>query len=92
MGGATASMPDGLRDAAWSGFIQWAHGFPDIRARFTADTGLSLERRTGIVALVDKATGFRDDVLKQFVEWATREIWGLEYAPKKYRDELEGKS
>lgn len=92
MGEATTSMPEDFRDAAWAGFIQWAHGFAEIRARFTAATGLPLEQRTGIVGMVDKATGFRDDVLKQFVEWVTREIWGLENAPQKYRDELEGKS
>lgn len=86
--------PDPLTEAAWFGFIRWAIGRPEIRARFQTETGLSLDSldgRSPIEAMVDKATGYRDDVIGHFVEWATREIWGLESAPLAYQQELAAK-
>lgn len=93
MGLPTEQWPDRLSEAAWVGFIQWAHRFPEIRARFTAETGLVLGAPcTSLEAMIDVVTGARDSLLEQFVEWATREIWGLEYAPAKYREFLASRS
>ncbi len=91
---AKMTAPDPLTEAAWFGFIRWAIGHPEIRARFQTETGLSLDsldRRSPIEAMVDKATGYRDDAIGRFVEWATREIWGLEDAPLAYQQEIAAK-
>jgi hypothetical protein len=84
------AIPEALADWFWLGFIRWAWSEKKIRDRFVAETGITLlpPARSGIEALVDDACGVRDSILKAFVKWATIEIYGLEGAPKKYRDEL----
>jgi hypothetical protein len=35
-----------------------------------------------VEVLVDKATGYRDDAVARFIEWATVELYGIEGAPR----------
>lgn len=78
---------DAFAEIAWRDFILFAWGHPPIRERFTAETGLTptAAPASAIEAMVDDATGQRAEVLTQFIAWATREIWGDEYAPEAYR-------
>lgn len=82
---------DAVNGIMWAGFVQFAFGEPGFREAFTAATGLTFPKpaTTPIDALVDNACGVHNAVLAKFVEWVTREHWGIEYAPKAYRDELE---
>ena len=81
-------------EGAWLSFISWAWGSADMRAEFTAATGTAIPgQRSGMEAAVDRACGFdyvahTKEVLHRFVEWATRTHWGIESAPKAYRDSL----
>ncbi len=77
----------------WAGFVQWAATEPDMRAAFRKDTGLVLmpSPATPIEAMVDEATGVSGNAAA-FVEWVTREYWGLGEAPQSYRDVLGEKS
>lgn len=77
----------------WPGFIRWAWGSAEVRADFTAATGLVLAApRSALEAMVDQATGYAASVAERFVEWATVEIYGLEGAPAAYRAEVERRS
>lgn len=90
-----ASDEDPARDAInaimWAGFVQFAFSEPRFRDEFTRATGLALPAapRTAIDALVDNACGLHNAFAAKFVEWVTREHWGIEHAPKAYREELE---
>ena len=79
-----------LMAGAWAAFIQWAAGEPEMRAAFTADTGeVFLSPPTSpIEDMIDKATGAREANREAFVEWVTREYWGLDEAPESYRKHL----
>lgn len=85
-----ASQPEWINDCMWAGFIRWALGEPKVRAQFEAATGKSLEPSTSpIDRLIDESTGYRDAALKAFVIWATREMWGVDYAPAALKAEMQ---
>lgn len=67
---------DDFNTIAWRDFIDWAWNTPEMRAQFTAKTGVEIQAVT---------TG-RD--LTKFIEWVTREHWGLEQAPVAYQAEI----
>lgn len=84
--------PDGalyelVCSAAWPAFIEFALKNDEIRKEFIAETGHVFDRQTAIEAMVDRMTGYRDDVMRRFVEWATVELYGIEGAPVAYRME-----
>lgn len=84
---------DDLHAIGWRDFLIWAWSSADMRAEFTAKTGLVIETVTApINAAIDAATGTRESLAAHFIEWATREHWGLEYAPAAYRQNLEAQS
>ena len=87
-----ASAPatvDDLNTVAWRDFLLWAWNEPEMRQQFAAKTGVDLGMATSpINAAIDAATGVRESVAAQFIEWATREHWGLEHAPAAYQRSL----
>lgn len=80
---------DDFRALAWAAFVEWAAAEQEIRAAFTAETGLPFlaPPETPIEAMIDTATG-ADGNAEAFVEWVTRNHWGLEEAPEAYRNSL----
>ena len=85
----SAATVDDLNTVAWRDFLLWAWNEPEMRQQFAAKTGVDLGAVTSpINAAIDAATGLRESVAAQFIEWATREHWGLEHAPAAYRESL----
>lgn len=85
-------IEDDLSAIAWRDFILFAFNDPDCRKAFTEATGIQLGGdRSPIEAMIDSATG-SDGGASAFVEWVTREHWGIEHAPKAYREEIEARS
>ena len=81
---------DDFNALAWRDFIVWAWNEPEMRAQFTAKTGVEVSAGRALIdAAIDAATGARRSVVVQFVEWATREHWGVEQTPAAYRAVLE---
>ena len=83
---------DDFNAIAWRDFVLFAWAEPNIRAQFTAATGLRVTPATSpIDVLVDDATGATASVLTKFVEWVTREHWGIEHAPLAYQHAIANK-
>ena len=81
---------DDLNTIAWRDFLLWAWNEPEMREQFATATGVEIRSVTSpINAAIDTATGIRESVAAQFIEWATREHWGLEHAPAAYQRTLE---
>jgi hypothetical protein len=84
--------PEDFNTIAWRDFLLWAWNEPEMRAQFTAKTGVEIQCVTSpINAAIDAATGARDSVAAQFIKWATCDHWGLEHAPAAYRKALTAK-
>jgi len=80
---------DELNAIGWRDFLLWAWSEPQMRAQFTVATGLEIQSVTApINAAIDAATGAREGLAARFIEWATREHWGVEHAPKAYQESL----
>ena len=80
---------DDFNTFAWRDFLTWAWNEPEMREQFTAKTGLEIQSVTApINAAIDAATGVRESAAARFIEWATREHWGVEHAPAAYRKAL----
>ena len=83
-------IPDDLNTIAWRDFLLWAWNEPEMRAQFAAKTGAKIQSVTSpINAAIDAATGARESVAARFIEWATREHWGVEHAPVAYQRTLD---
>ena len=83
---------DEINTIAWRDFLVWAWNEPEMRAQFAAKTGVEIQSVTApINAAIDAATGARKSVAARFIEWATREHWGVEHAPEAYRRTLDPK-
>lgn len=77
---------DELNSIGWRDFLLWAWNEPQMRAQFTAATGVEISAVTSpINVAIDAATGAREGLAAQFIEWATREHWGVDHAPKAYQ-------
>jgi hypothetical protein len=77
---------DDFNTIAWRDFLMWAWNEPEMRAKFAAKTGVELQLVTSpINAAIDAATGAHKSVAARFIEWATREYWGIEHAPAAYQ-------
>jgi hypothetical protein len=84
---------DDFNTIAWRDFILWAWNEPEMRAQFTAKTGLEIQSVTSpINAAIDAATGANTSVAARFIVWATREHWGVEHAPLAYQKALANQS
>jgi hypothetical protein len=83
---------DDFNTIAWRDFLTWAWNAPEMRDQFTAKTGLQIRSVTSpINAAIDAATGTRKSLASKFIEWATREHWGVEHAPVAYQKALASK-
>jgi hypothetical protein len=77
---------DDFNAIAWRDFLVWAWNEPAMREEFTAATGIEIQAITApIDAAIDAATGANKSVASRFIEWATREHWGVEHAPVAYQ-------
>lgn len=84
--------PDDFNTIAWRDFLLWAWNEPEMRAQFTAKTGVKIQSVTApINAAIDAATGATSSLASQFIEWATLEHWGIEHAPVAYQKALTAK-
>ncbi len=84
---------DDLKAIGWRDFLLWAWSEPQMRDQFTAATGVEIRSVTApINAAIDAATGARESLAAQFIEWATREHWGVEHAPKAYQKAITKKA
>ena len=80
---------DDINTLAWRDFITWAWNEPEMRTQFTAKTGVEIQSVTSpINAAIDAATGVHESVAARFIEWATRDHWGLEHEPAAYQKAL----
>ena len=80
---------DEFNTIAWRDFVSWAWNEPEMRAQFTKATGLQIQTaRTPMDEAIDAATGAGESLAARFVEWATREHWGIEHAPEAYQKTL----
>jgi len=62
---------------AWLGCIHWAIGEADVMRAFEAETGLRYSpAKTPLDRAIDQATGYSEDFLRQFIEWANVNVWG----------------
>ena len=91
LGGGDAMNQQDLNDIAWRDFIIWAFNNSDFRRAFEEATGTPalIPTKSPIEAMVDKACGVKEDYFRKFGIWATKNHWGLEYAPVKMRAEIE---
>ena len=77
---------DDINTIAWRDFLLWAWNEPEMRVQFTAKTGVEIQSVTSpINAAIDAATNVHESVAARFIEWATRDHWGLEHAPVAYQ-------
>jgi hypothetical protein len=84
---------DDFNTIAWRDFLVWAWNEPEMRALFTAKTGIEIQAITApIDAAIDAVTGASKSVAARFIEWATREHWGVEHAPLAYQKALANQS
>jgi hypothetical protein len=84
---------DDFNTIAWRDFLVWAWNEPEMRAQFTAKIGVEIQAIAApINAAIDAATGASKSVAARFIEWATREHWGLEHAPVAYQKALANQS
>lgn len=85
-------IQDDFNTIAWRDFITWAWNEPEMRAQFTAATGVEIQSVTApINAAIDAATGANDSRAARFIEWATRAHWGVESAPVAYQKAIAAK-
>jgi hypothetical protein len=78
---------DDFNALAWRDFVLWAWREPKLRAQFIKATGVELDV-SPLDAAIDDATGAREERVSQFVEWVTREHWGLDQAPASYQQTI----
>lgn len=62
---------------AWIGCMNWAIQEPEIRAAFESDTGMRYTPpNNALDEMIDNATGYGEDYVKSFVQWANINVWG----------------
>jgi len=67
-----AHMTEGDMNAiAWRDFIHWAIGDADVLKQFSSETGHDAE----------------GEWLLAFIDWATVNLWGEEYAPQAWKNQ-----
>ena len=66
-----------LMEAAFGACVRWAWGNKEMRQAFESETGMKVAE-SGIDAMIDDATGYREAVAEEFVRWAIENVWGKE--------------
>lgn len=68
--------PDYMTDA-WLGFVLFAAGEEQICEQFKKDTGIAFKAATNpLDQIIDQATGHDELLLKEFVLWLNKTLWG----------------
>ena len=74
------AYPDNpIMAGAWYAAVKWASQEPDCIKRFEEATGHKFsfsDSRSPIERAVDKATGYDQESISQFVDWFNANIWG----------------
>ena len=66
---------------AWRGCVHWAIGRQEFRDSFKKDTGNDLEMlvgRSAIEKMIDESCGLDKEMMAQFCDWVTINLWGKE--------------
>lgn len=66
---------------AFVDFISFAIDKEEFREAFKKDSGIDLDAvvpKTPLDAMIDEASGFRDSIFTAFIEWVTKNHWGVE--------------
>jgi hypothetical protein len=73
-------MPEdtpGCMKPAWLGLVHFALREKDIREVFMKDTGIIMRQpRNGFEAMIDEVSGYNDYVVREFVLWVNKNLWG----------------
>lgn len=68
----------------------WCEEQPETVAAFNAETGRTyMKPKSPIETMIDDATSKVQDDAFAFARWVTENHWGMEYAPKVFREECE---
>lgn len=86
-----ADVPDELKQLAWASFVVFATNDPDVRAEFTKATGVTLLFKVEPGTPREVIEAELAARMEHFIEWVTREHYGLAEAPEAYRKSLEKK-
>lgn len=78
-----------LNEIAWRDFVLFAWSQDDAHAAFRGATNRPQRSKTGsfLDRMIDDACGGAEDdkYKEEFVEWVTKNHWGENYAPKKWK-------
>ena len=81
---------DVLNEIAWRDFVTFAWMQEDAHKAFrnATDRPQRFKSNSPLDALIDKACGGAEDdaYVSEFVDWVTKNHWGGNYAPEKWRD------
>lgn len=69
-----------MKDAFLS-FASYSIGKEEFRADFKKASGCDIKGlipKNGLEAMIDKATGHTDDILKKYMDWLIVNCWGEE--------------
>jgi hypothetical protein len=62
---------------AWVGALMWAVTNDGIMAQFRAETGNNWRPAGSIIGqMIDDATGYEVDFVRQFAKWFNDNVWG----------------
>lgn len=76
---------DLINETGWANFITWAFEQPQMREVFEASCNCAFPRNE-IEDEIDRATGNDLDLLSRFIVYMTIEHWGLEHAPRVFKE------
>ena len=81
-----------FNEMAWRDFVLFAWSQDEAHAAFRGATGRPQRPQTGsfLNAMIDKACGVTEDdkYMEEFIQWVTKNHWGENYAPKKWRNKF----
>ena len=76
-----------LRFIAWRDFLLWAMMDTEVLLQFERSTGTKMLRPV-IVGVITDSVSELPIAYHEFIVWATKELWGEDYAPAQYFDIL----
>lgn len=80
---------DAFNEMAWRDFVLFAWSQDDAHAAFRGATNRPQRSKAGspLDLLIDKAVGGAEDdqYMQEFVDWVTKNHWGENYAPEKWK-------
>ena len=70
---------------AWFALVLYAYDQASFRLEFKKETGIDIVnvvKSQGINAMIDKATGFQVVALAKWLDWVTKNLWGIDEKQK----------